>query len=269
MTIMLNKSLRKTVFFIITLVCFNTCADALLSFRGPHRISLGPEFYFMQRNKEGGSKQRGFLYGGRFTYDRIRRSALYWGIDAMYAAGKLCGHNSLSEHLRSRKRDSSIEGHFGYTFKKTIGCSYWLTPYVGGGYFEGTNRFVAPSPMQYKITNRFPYILAGFISRVDFKNGLGAGINFKAQYSIGACSKITEDPDPEVDNSRLIIEDKFSYEVDIPLYYKTCYKEKKVELSFSPFYRFRHYGAHENHPFDFIDTRFHIYGARLMFGIYF
>ncbi len=262
--------LKKYILLILLTLCpFFGDLYGIFSFRGPHRVAVGPEIFFMQRNKKGGSKQRGFLYGGRFTYDRIRRSALYWGADAMYAVGKLDGHNSDSRILHSRKRDSEIEGRLGYTLKKNWGCDYYLIPFFGAGYFQGTNRFVDNSPMLYKITTNFPYITLGFLSRIDFCNSLGCGVNFKTKYSVGARGKITDDPDPLIDKSRFIVEDKFSYELDLPLYYNNCCFGKKVELAFVPFYRFRHYGGHENCPFDFIDTRFHIYGARLMFGIYF
>ncbi len=260
-----------SIFLCLALVLsiFTQDVYGLFSFRGPHRISVGPEIYFMQRCKRGGSKQRGFLYGGRFSYDRIRRSALYWGGDILYAVGNLCGHNSDSEELRTCKRDFEVEGRLGYTLKKKWGCCYWLTPYFGGGFFQGTNQFIDPSPMQYKVINRYPFISLGFLSRVDINALFGIGVDFKAKYSIGACSKITGDADPNVDHARFVIEDKFSYDVDVPLYFNTCICAKKVDIRFVPFYRFRHYGAHENFPFDFIDTRFHMYGARLMFSLCF
>lgn len=253
--------------FLLAFILFGS--EVFASFLGPHRLALGPEIFFMQRNKEGGSKQHGMLYGARLTYDRLKGNSLYWGGDLMYASGKLNGHNSESEELHSQKRDSEIEGRFGYTFKRKFNSTYWFIPFFGGGYFEGTNKFKHPSPLTYKITTSFPYLSLGFISRIDIKNSFGIGLDFKTKYSVGAKGKITEDLDPEIDNSHFIIEDKFSYELDLPFYFDKCFKGKLVELSFVPFYRFRHYGGHENHPFDFIDTRFHIYGARLMLGLYF
>lgn len=241
------------------------CCDAHALFRGPHGVAIGPEIYFMHRNKDGGSKQRGFMYGSRLSYDRIRRSALYWGGEAQWACGTLSGHNADHDELHSRKQDSEIEGRIGYTWKKKLKVNFWVTPFAGGGYFEGINKFVSPSPLHYKITNTFPYLLAGFLWRVDIKPCFSLGLNFKAKYSVGARSKITDDPDPDVNNERLIIEDKFSYNVDLPFYFDFCCGRQKMEISFVPFYHFRHYGAHENFPYDFIDTKFHMYGARLMF----
>lgn len=266
---MLSNTFFKGALFFLCFALASFEANALLSFRGPHRLAAGPEFYFMQRNKEGGSKQHGFLFGGRVSYDRIRRSALYWGLDGVYTVGRLYGHNADHRELHSRKRDSSIEGRFGYTLKKNWGCLYWLTPFLGGGYFEGTNRFIYPSPREYLVTNKIPYIALGFLSRVDFWSCFGMGLDFKAKYSVGANSHITQDPDPLVDNARFIIEDKLSYDVELPLYFSWRWWEKKSELRFVPFYQFRHYGAHENYPFDFYDTRFHLYGARIMLSCFF
>lgn len=258
---------------VLTLIIFMQCvffdAYASLCIRGPHRVGVGPEIYFMQRRKDGGSSLRGFMFGARANYDRIRRSSLYWGADAQWAVGTLCGHNADHDELRSRKRDSEIEGRLGYTWKRKLGCNFWLTPFAGAGYFEGTNRFMHPSPLEYKITNTMPYLVGGFLWRSDVKSFFSVGLNFKCKYSVGARSHITNDPNPEVNNERLIIEDKISYNVDIPLYFDFCCGGRKLEVTFTPFYHFRHYGAHENHPFDFIDTRFHMYGARLMFNYIF
>lgn len=239
-------------------------ANAFCSFRGPHYFSIGPEIYFMQRIKKGGSSQDGVLYGGYASYERIRRSALYWGVDGRYAYGLLKGYNADEECLKSYKMDSQVEGRFGYTFKKGPRRCLWLTPFFGAGYFNGTNRFVEPSPIVYKMRVKFPYILIGFLSKVDVNACFSAGLNFKAKYSVGARGKITGDSDPDVDNAKFYIEDKFMYEVELPFTYSGCCRGKNLGISVVPFYNFRHYGGHENYPFNFIDTKFHLYGARLL-----
>lgn len=259
----------RVLVIIFVLQCVLSNAYASFAIPGPHRVGVGPEIYFMQRKKEGGSSQRGFMFGARAQYDRIRPCSLYWGLDAQWAVGTLCGHNTEHDELRSKKRDSEIEGRLGYTFKKKLGCNFWLTPLAGAGYFEGTNRFMHPSPIEYKISNTLPYLLGGFLWRADIKPFFSIGVNFKAKYSVGARSHISDDPNPEFDDQTLIVEDKFSYNLDIPLYFDFSCGGRKLEISFIPFYNFRHYGAHENHPFDFIDTRFHMYGARLMFNCIF
>lgn len=239
-------------------------AHAFCSFRGPHRFSVGPEIYFMQRTKEGGSKQHGFLFGGYACYDRIRRSALYWAAEGRYAYGLLKGHNAESDPLKSYKMDSQIEGRFGYTLNKGPSRCLWLTPYFGSGYFNGTNRFVDPSPIEYKMRVQFPYIAFGFLSKIDFRKCWSVGLDFKVKYPVGARSKITGDDDPEVDHAKFYIEDKFMYEVDLPLTYRWCWGCRTMAASFVPFYNYRHYGGHENYPFDFIDTKFQIYGVRFL-----
>lgn len=261
----------KTYF--LSILIFNlftfSFSFGFFSFRGPHYLSIGPELYFMHRTKEGGSKQQGVLTGGRISYDRFRRSALYWGLEGMYASGTLNGRNSINQILLSRKRDSEIEGRFGYTIKRRGDNDLWFIPFFGAGYFEGTNRFITPSPMEYKIIVRFPYLVSGFYSRIDLNNLLAFGLNFKTKYSVGAKGKIFEDSESDIENSRFYIEDKFFYEVDVPIIFKKTYLNKKYELSFVPFYRFRHYGGHENYPYDFIDTKFHMYGARLLVNFIF
>lgn len=254
---------------IIFLQCLCSNASAFLSFRGPHYVGLGPEVYFMQRKKEGGSTQRGFLFGARAKYERIRRSALYWGTDLQWAAGTLCGHNASHSEVRSFKRDAEIEGRFGYTWKRKLGCNFWITPFIGSGYFEGANRFIHPSPKEYMVCNTAPYLLGGFLARFDIKRYFSVGVNFKAKYTVGVRSCVTDDLASNVKKEHLIGEDKFSYNLDVPLYFDFSCGGRQLEISFVPFYNFRHYGTHENFPHDFIDTRFHMYGARLIFSCLF
>lgn len=239
-------------------------AHAIFSFRGPHRFSAGPEIYFMQRSTKAGSKQHGFLFGGYASYDRIRRSALYWGVEGRYAYGLLKGHTSDSAPLKSHKMDSQIEGRLGYTLVKGPNRCLWVTPYLGGGYFNGTNSFVNPSPMEYKMRVYFPYIALGFLSKIEIGRRFSVGLDFKAKYSVGARSKITGDDDPDVDHAKFYVEDEFMYELDLPFTSNWCWCGKNFAVSFVPFYNFRHYGGHENYPFDFIDTKYQIYGLRFL-----
>lgn len=262
---------------IVILQCAFSGASAFCSFRGPHIVGLGPEIYFMQRKKEGGSHQSGNLYGVQLKYDRIRRSAIYWGGNAQWAAGTLTGHTALGGELKSHKRDSEIEGRIGYTWKRKLGCNFWLTPFIGGGYFEGTNRFIYPSPSEYKLRGNIPYLLGGFLSRFDIKPCFSIGLNFKAKYSVGARNYVIDDARNsvgdgrrvEIEKERLIIEDKFFYNVELPLFFDFCCYGKRAEISLVPFYNFRHYGAHDNFPHNFIEARFHMYGARLVLSAIF
>lgn len=253
--------------FIFLLACDVRSCDALRAILGPHRIGLGPEIYFLQRSKDGGSKQHGFMYGGRAVYEHFRGNNLYWAAEGYWAYGSLRGHNADTKEIHSDKSDAEIEGRLGYTFMKEICNYFWLTPFLGGGYFVGSNRFIKPSPMRFESNTAFPFVSLGFLSRVELANCFYLGLNFKTKYPIGAKCKITNDPDPEVDNSTLIIEDKFFYEVELPFIFHWRWQCRRVECSFVPFYRMRHYGGHENHPYDFIDTKYHSTGARLIFSL--
>ena len=256
----------KCLYLIVALLLLlPSSGAALFQFRGPHRIEGGFEWYYMHRNRQGGSVQEGYLFGGRFLYDRIRRSALYWAVEGYCAEGRLNGRKS-GMSIKSNKRDSEIEGRTGYTWK--MWRCLWLTPFIGGGFFEGTNHFVSPSPIEYKIRNRFPYVDIGFLGRYDVTCLWSIGLNFKAKFMVGARAKIIDDPN--FSNPTLIIEDKQCFDVDLPITYRFCSpSDRGSQMSITPFYRFRRYGAHENYPFDYIDTRFQIGGLRVMFAYLF
>ena len=256
----------SSLFRLLVCILFCTAIEAHASdfwcIRGPHSLTVGPEVYYTHRTREGGSKQKGVLYGGEFCYERLRRSALYWGVEGYYAAGTLKGHDGVDRKIRSKKQDMEIEGRLGYSLKWCWSIPISFTPYFCGGYFQEINQFVEPTPLTYKIKDYFPFIGAGFLSRFYVTPTFSVGVNFKANYMLGAKSRIT---DSSLDESiRLIIEDKFFYEVELPLTYSYCIRSCQWETSFVPFFRYRQYGHHEGFPFDYLETRYQIYGAKLL-----
>lgn len=252
---------RILLFF---LCCLPFCIDAkdLLCIRGPHSFTIGPESYYMVRAREGGSRQYGVLDGGWFSYERLRRSALYWAVDGYWAQGRLKGHDGLDRTIKSRKTDMEIEGRLGYSLKWRWCIPMSFTPYFCGGYFKETNKFVDPSPIECTISEFFPFAGIGFLSRIWAMDKFSIGINFKTKYMIGAKCKISDDPTN--DDMELIVEDKFIYDLELPLTYSFCSCGQNLDASFVPFFNYRQYGRHEGHPFDYLGTRYQIYGARLL-----
>lgn len=227
-------------------------------------IYLGPEVYHLTRTKEGGTKQKGYLYGLRGGYDRIKRYRLYWGIEGYFAKGQIRGKSGSDAKLVSDILDSEIEGRFGYTFHRKTCFQASFTPFIGYGYFYQTNHFKHPSPLHLHFRDTFQYLVGGFISKFYINPCWNVGITFKAKYSIDGKSKITHDPD--FDDMTIQMSDKMQYSVDFPINGVFCWCNRMLDLSLVPFYQFRHYGGRENFPFDFIDTKFRIYGVRLLFN---
>jgi len=253
---------QGSVLFLLLLL-FSGEAQAFM--RGPHRLSIGPECAYVERKREGGTKQKGVLTGGRILYDRLKYSGIYWAAEGYWIGGRLNGHSGGGSELLSHKRDSEIEGRLGYNFRMCYLRRYiWLTPFVAGGYFEGINRFKDPSPLEVTFRNTYQYMGAGALFKIELTSCFSFGIEYKMKFPIEPRSAITDDPD--FDDETLIVEEKWIYDANFPITYSRCCKKFRLEASLIPFYRFRHYGGHMNYPFDFIDTKFNLYGARLMFS---
>lgn len=227
-----------------------------------HLFYVGPEAYYMRRVKEGGTKQHGVLGGVRAGYDRIKRYGLYWGIEGYYATGTLRGKSATNAKLVSRVQDSEIEGRIGYTFNRKTGFSAFFTPFGGYGYFCQRNNFRHPSPIHLHFRDHFQYAVAGFLSSLFINPCLSVGANFKVKFMIDGKSQIGNDP--KFENSTLLMNNKEQYSLDLPINYAVCFQEHIFDLSFVPFFQYRHYGGRENYPFDFIDTKFWVYGGRLL-----
>ncbi len=226
-----------------------------------HQLFLGPEIYHVARTREGGTKQRGFLYGARLGYDYIRRYAFYWGIDGLYARGTLSGETGEKKRLKSELTDINLETRFGYTFQSKACHHFSFTPFIGVGYFWEMNNYQHPSPIEAHFRNEFFYVPVGFLSQLFIYPKVSLGLNFKTRYLLKGTTKVTHDHNQ--DNHTLHYEHKLQYRVDLPLTYYFCWRNYDVILGLIPFYEYRHYGHQANFPFDFLETKFRIYGVNL------
>ncbi len=188
---------------------------------GPDRFSLGPEVYYVERDRQilfdlkgklpSELHQKGWMYGERFSYDRVRFNALYYGADQYYAVGKVQGCCSFGMCPQVNLTDAEIEGRLGYTLGFSSPYSFYFTPLVGFGNFTGKevviryarNRrlFILPSHQDFvdphmaarlKITNRprLYFFSAGFLSGFFFNECSSAGVNFKVKIPTSARNKL-------------------------------------------------------------------------------
>lgn len=259
-----------TLLFLLTLTAVESVEKKFhyqFSIRGPHLFSAGPEVYRITREKKGGSAQDGWMIGIHGTYERLHHYGFYWAIDGYWAKGNIEGETRSGKILKSDLTDRQIEGRFGYSLCFPICQKLRFVPYGGYGSFNSINKFKKPSPIPFKSETNFDYWLGGIITLYDISSCWDMGINLKYKYPLEPKSKISDDPD--YDDMKLHIGTEIHYEIEVPFRYYHCWRGKNASVSFTPFYRFRHYGEQENSPFDSIDTRFHIAGARCLFQVIF
>lgn len=257
----MNKLSLKLFFicFAVQNFCFlNARADQPNDYR--NQFFIGPEIYHVKRTKEEGISQKGEMYGVRLGYDYVRRSAIYFGVDELFAHGTLKGHRNGIE-IKSTLRDANLEGRLGYTFQSKGCYKFSFSPFIGIGYFWETNKYKHPSPLHIHFHNKFAYVPVGFLSRFFPYPHLSVGINFKARILFDGKVLVTHDNGFE--DRELGYEEKIQYRVDIPVTYYFCWCNHNLAASLVPFYEYRNYGHRANFPFDFLETKFKIYGADL------
>ena len=228
-----------------------------------HQVFVQPDLYYLKRTRAGGSHQSGLMHGVKFGYKRIICNGFYWEANASYGDGKIKGKNGNGVSLHSKFSDENVEGRFGYTFEFTRFLDFSFTPYGGYGYFKQTNRFVDPSPLTIEFRDSFHFASLGFLSELFTIYRFSVGLDFEAKFMIDGKSKVVDDPDPTIEDMYLIIGNKTQYDVEIPITYIWCCEERQWHLGLIPFYQLRQYGGHENYPYDFLRTKYEIYGARL------
>ncbi len=227
-----------------------------------NQFYIGPEWYYVTRTKEGGTKQQGNLIGVRAGYDRLKRYGWYIGTDALYAYGTLDGHvgDETKTKIRSHFTDITVEGRFGYTFQQKTCYKVALTPFIGIGYMREKNHFIKPSPIQPHYDTYFPYGTIGFLSRIYPWEQIEVGLNFKAKFPFEPHCRVSHDE--EIDSFIQNVKEEILYRVDLPITYRFgC--QGPFAIGVVPFYEYRHYGSHPNYPSDFFKTQFSIWGMTL------
>lgn len=233
----------------------------LLPICGYSTLFFGPEIYHLDRNKEGGEDQNGTLIGGRLRYERIAPCCIYWGVDSFYATGILWGNK---DH-RSRAHDAQIEGRLGYTLCFPRCRHLLVSPYAAYGYFQGINKLKHPKSVRFR--NSFQYGAIGFCTELPCTSTSRIGFRFKAKFSNNGVCKIEDHSLKKT--IHLDIDNSFHYEVELPFNYVWCICDAAWDLTFEPFYRFRHYGGRattlkNKQVIIFRDTEFRSYGGRLL-----
>lgn len=224
-------------------------------------FEIGPEIYHMRRWREGGTHQSGRMDGIYIAGERFKKEGWYVGADALFATGNLNGKSGSGRTLRSVIDDTIYEGRLGYTFQSALAECSFFTPYGGYGYFRETNTFYPPSPIPFKFIDTFNYFTCGFLSGVNFTPLLSMGVNFKVRFMLNGKSKVENDP--LFDSVTLLMNNETHYQIEIPMTYGSCQCWGYTEAAFIPFYEFRHFGGRMGFPFDYIDTKFSLWGAKL------
>lgn len=220
-------------------------------------VSLGPEIYYMKRERHGGTHQSGRMDGVRICIERFKRYGWYLGAEYFYANGELKGENTRGNKLNSEVTDNICELRAGYTLQKSESPASF-TPLIGIGYFHETNQFFSPSPIQFHFTDSFEYVVAGFIASHNLTPCLSIGLNFRADFMIFGRSKITHDPMYE--DTTLDMERALQTRVEVPI---SINLNQALSAELVPFYEHRRFGGREGYPFDFVDTQFQLLGMRI------
>lgn len=258
-----NKILIFFAFLVIqTFFIEKSFALNLNILKEPQIVYLGPEVYYLKRTKEGGSKQDGWMFGGRVLYERRKSCGFYWAVNGLYAYGNINGKTSSGRILKSTLTEAEIEGRLGYTFCFKFCSSFSFTPYGGYGRYYCKNDFKHPSPLTCTYRDSFDYGIGGFIATKRFNPNFETSLDFSFKQMFTGKSSISHDP--EYGHVCLKIRNEIQYEVAVPVIYTTCWKNRVLKLYAAPFYRYRHFGGLLNFPFDFIDTEFRSYGLRFM-----
>lgn len=206
--------------------------------------------------RDGGTQQNGQMNGVHLSYEHLKH--LYLGADYFNGRSKLNGHSGRQRAIFSVLTDEIYEGRIGYSF---IDDSHLFALFTGYGYFHEENNFSSPTPIPTKCIDTYKYIPLGFLSGVYFSSLVSMGVNFKMMFMQNAQSRITNDPFRE--DITLNMNEEINVRVEVPMNFSPQTTRLNLNFSLIPFYEFRHYGGREGDPFNYVDTKFTLLGARV------
>lgn len=228
-----------------------------------HRFSIGPEVYHTHRKRAGGTFQDGWLYGGELRYEFIHPNKFYYCARGEIVEGRLSGMSGGGFDIESHVCEGEAEGRLGYTFGPCWDFQPLIIPFVGYGYFSEKSKYIDPTPLHIHFHNFTKYVSWGVMTEVSLCHSLTVGMNIIGKYFIDPKCHVSNDP--FMSDTEMLIESEPQFELELPISYRTCFIND-LYVRLVPFYKYRHFGGRENFPFDFYNTQFNIYGARLMFS---
>lgn len=238
--------------------------------RGPHQIQVGPESYYVQREKIGGSRQCGWVHGIAASYDRIRRYTLYWGIEGHCGKGELSGLSGRHQRLKSDLYEASLETRLGYTFGRKTYPKATFSLFGSWGCYQGGNQFRSPTRIPVYFRKAYQWGGGGLLLAVTpFRSceQFTAGLNVSGRYMFDGKVKVTNDP--KYDDMKLLMDEAMHYLVELPLNYQFQRHLKGWGACLTPFYHTRKLGGRPNFPQDFIETCYTIWGLRYSVSYWF
>jgi hypothetical protein len=261
-SILLNK-LKHTLIILMLLAVYDLFAFT-------QEFEVGPQIYHLKRSRDGGTNQNGTLYGARISYERLKDYGFYFGafLDAAY--GPITGRSGSGYSLSSNFTDFEAQGLFGYTISCKSRFKAQLTPFIGVGFLEQTNKFKDPSPnVPIQFQDDIQYYSCGFLTTSYLNRCWSLGLRIQVKWMYEGKCYVTDDPDPTIGDVTQIIENKMLFAVDLPISYKLFGQCSRYKITLMPFFQTRHLGGRFNYPVDFTDTHYVTYGARLLFDIMF
>ena len=176
-----------------------------------------------------------------------------------YAQGRLKGHSGTQAEILSTLTDTIWEGRFGYTLQRRGPKGYFIAPFGGYGYFNEVNCFHPPTPLPVKYKNTFNYVAAGFLSGVNLSSVFTMWMDFKMKFMLNGKTKVTDDP--TMGDSSLLMNNEVLARFAVPLIFSPSGVRMGLEFVVDPFYEYRHFGGRAGFPFDYIDTKYTLYGC--------
>jgi hypothetical protein len=235
---------------------------------GIQSAAIGPVWYWQVRERflptpvdESTlvSKINGNMWGVHLEYDRIRKGSLYWAVEGQWAQTELNGKTRSGLRLNALSTDWFVEGRIGWTMNVKMYASPSLTLYTGFGHYDEILNFGLPSPAEIHSNLFFNYVPFGLLARAWLTYGFWIGVRATVMVPLS-------DPtdqikfDPLFGNYTIHAGSKLQFRVELPIQWNfSCC----LGLRVTPFYWNVRYGAKEDFPANFIETKTTQAGVRL------
>ncbi len=154
-----------------------------------------------------------------------------------------------------------IEGRLGYTFRCPGDREILCALFGGWSLFEGTNKFLAPSPKQVKFNDKVWSLLMGGLLHIPIRNNVSLELRARVLRMVQGECEVTDDPLREDVTQQMGNETQTL--LDLPLAYHFEGGGLRFSIEAIPFYRHWHFGGRLNLP-RFFTTHYRHVGSQLL-----
>jgi hypothetical protein len=201
------------------------------------------------------------LYGVKGYYQRWDDCGLYLRAEGYHLQGDVSGRSAAGNAVESDYEEQWAAGAVGWSIGGRWPFPAYIVPYGIYGRYWSRNEETRSVDPQLETRELMHTGGAGFAARLGCSDCVMLG--FDARYLVMWDGKNKTLNDPVFDEFYRLMGDEEHIYLALPVMVVLADGAVQLDLEFSPYYWYRHFGARNNTPRNYLDSHQRVYGCHL------